>query len=87
MQGIVFSRQQHSIVLTECDAEAVIDVSSPLFKEVATQLKTGSYLLAIGHVAIGAVRPVIKAHKVSKPCMAAAMFIGPDGAASYVLCI
>ena len=66
MQGTVLSRQQLSIVLREGDAEAMVDVSSPLFKDVATQIEAGSYLLAIGHVATGAECPVIKAHKVSK---------------------
>ena len=55
-------------MLRECHAEAMVDVSSPLFKDLATQIEAGSYLLAIGHVAIGAVCPVIKAHKVSKLC-------------------
>ena len=68
VQGTFLSRQQHSIVLREGNAEAMVDVSSPLFREVATQIEAGSYLLAIGHVAIGSVCPVIKAHKVSKFC-------------------
>ena len=59
-------------MLKEGNAEAMVDVSSPLFKELATLLKTGSYLLAIGHVAIGPMCPVIKAYKVSKLCAATA---------------
>ena len=72
-------------MLREGNAEAMVDISNPLFIEVATQIEAGSYLLAIGHVAIGAKCPVIKAHKVSKLCTAAAMTSSPGGAASHVL--